>query len=119
MWIVQVIVVMGIASDTLARIGVVKVAEVGEQKMESDEDKEYEDKTCPSYDKMIAPKIAQNINGKYIQHTCSSHGSSCLGCLPLDMDHQHSMYLKRCASRRTTAAEDNFLIPDGCKCTSR
>ena len=64
MWIVQVIVVMSIASDTLARIGVVKVVEVEDEEMVKHDDKEYEDKTCTSYDRVIAPRIAQNINGK-------------------------------------------------------
>ena len=64
MWIMQVIVVMGIASDTLARIGVVKVVEVEEEDVVKHDDREYEDKICTSYDRVIAPKIAQNINGK-------------------------------------------------------
>ena len=64
MWIVQVIVVMGIASDTLARIGGVKVVKVEDEEKVNHDNKEYEDKTCTSYDRVIAPKIAQNINGK-------------------------------------------------------
>ena len=107
-----------------------KVAEVDEKKIESHEDKEYEDKTCPSYDKVIAPKIAQNINGKYIQHTCSSHGSSCLGCLPLDMDHQHvpdkmcqqeyrEVEMLVIGDNGKDLVTDTFMMPDGCKCLSR
>ena len=64
MWIVQVIVVMSIASATFARIGVVKVVEVEEEDVVNHDNKEYEDKICTSYDRFIAPKIAQNINGK-------------------------------------------------------
>ena len=60
MEIVRVIVLLSVSSDVLARIGVVKVSETKEKETIY----EYEDKICESYDRVIAPKISQNMNGK-------------------------------------------------------
>ena len=54
------IVLLSVASDALARIGVVKVAETREKETID----KYKDKLCESYDKVIASKISQNMNGK-------------------------------------------------------
>ena len=60
---------------------------------------------------------------------CSSPGSSCLGCLPLDMDHQH-VHDKVCQQEYRTVemlvigdngkdlVKDTFMMPDGCNCVS-
>ena len=60
MEIVRGIVLVSVASDALARIGVVKVAETREKETID----KYKDKLCESYDKVIASKISQNMNGK-------------------------------------------------------
>ena len=72
MFVVQVLAVLSIGSVTLARIGTMqKVVDVEEEEEEvvKHDDSEYEDKTCKSYDRVIAPKIAQNINGIYKYNT--------------------------------------------------
>ena len=65
MFILQVIGVLCIASDTLARIGFNKVEKVanvsGEDMLKRNT---VEEETCKSYERVIAPKIAQNMNGK-------------------------------------------------------
>ena len=65
MFILQVIAVLCIASDTLARIGFNKVEKVanvsGEDLIKRNT---VEEETCKSYERVIAPKIAQNMNGK-------------------------------------------------------
>ena len=65
MFILQVIGVLCIASDTLARIGFNKVEKVanvsGEDMIKRNT---VEEETCKSYERVIAPKIAQNMNGK-------------------------------------------------------
>ena len=65
MFILQVIAVLCIASDTLARIGFNKVEKVanvsGEDLLKRNT---VEEETCKSYERVIAPKIAQNMNGK-------------------------------------------------------
>ena len=65
MFILQVIAVLCIASDTLARIGFNKVEKVanvsGEDMIKRNT---VEEETCKSYERVIAPKIAQNMNGK-------------------------------------------------------
>ena len=64
MFILQVIAVLCIASDTLARIGFNKVERVanvsGEHLIKRNT---VEEETCKSYERVIAPKIAQNMNG--------------------------------------------------------
>ena len=67
MFILQVIAVLCIASDTLARIGfnkVEKVANVSGEDMIKRNIIKIEEETCKSYHRVIAPKIAQNMNGK-------------------------------------------------------
>ena len=57
---VIVIVILSIVSDTLARIGVLKVVDPDQ----SEKATTYEDTACYSYDRVIVPKIAQNSNGQ-------------------------------------------------------
>ena len=67
MFIVQLIAVLCIVSDTVARIGfnkVEKVAKVLGEDLVKRKPIEIEEETCRSYDRVIAPKIAQNMNGK-------------------------------------------------------
>ena len=61
---VIVIVILTLVSDTLARIGVVKVADPDQ----SEKATTYEDTACYSYDRVIVPKIAQNSNGQFCKH---------------------------------------------------
>ena len=61
---VIVIVILSIVSDTLARIGVVKVADPDH----SEKATNYEDTACYSYDRVIVPKIAQNSNGQFCKN---------------------------------------------------
>eukprot|EP00091_Calanus_sinicus_P014473 TRINITY_DN32029_c0_g1_i1.p1 TRINITY_DN32029_c0_g1~~TRINITY_DN32029_c0_g1_i1.p1 ORF type:complete len:106 (-),score=32.35 TRINITY_DN32029_c0_g1_i1:484-801(-) len=102
-------------------------------------------KTCKTYERVIAPKIAQNKKGhlQFIpqdnsSHSdiqpvsislCSSPGSSCLGCLPLDMDHQHipdkvcqqgyrEVEMLVIGDNGRDLVRDTFMMPDGCKCVT-
>ena len=58
------IVILSIASDTLASIGVVKVADPDQDEKPAT----YEDTACYSYDRVILPKIAQNTNGQFCKN---------------------------------------------------
>merc|ERR1712013_359787 len=140
--VVIVIVILSIVSDTLARIGVVKVADPDH----SEKATNYEDTACYSYDRVIVPKIAQNSNGqiKFISQDnsthsdlqpvsislCSNPGSSCLGCIPTHLDQQvipdkvcqqeyREVVMVVMGENGRDFVDDTFLMPDGCTCTSR
>ena len=66
MFILQVLSALSVSSVTLAMAGVVQIDTIEKEKVIKQNNSENEDKTCKSYERVIAPKIAQNINGMYI-----------------------------------------------------
>ena len=70
MYLIKVLAVLGIVSVTLANAGVVRtdtlteVLDVVEDGVVKRDTFEHEEETCKTYQRVIAPKIAQNTKGK-------------------------------------------------------
>ena len=70
MYLIKVLAVLGIVSVTLANAGVVRtdtlteVLDVVEDGVVKRDTFEHEEEICKTYERVIAPKIAQNTKGK-------------------------------------------------------